>query len=375
MAANTRGVLSLLGRFSKAEAEFNTLFTPLTTLRSPTSIRTDRIISFLLIHFRGRIAIGTAALTALTVDPLRNLIQEIRVSGTHTTFGAAVPFRIRAKTQNDINKIYGINYAPRDKVLKGGAAGTFDGTVANFDVDVFWQLPLFPVPTPLQIAPLYSLKGPDWAGNLFVEFDTADGTVLGTYGAGTTVTFTAYGVATGSPTVYVDVIRPLVTVDLMNKISPAIPYRSYRPLDTVMQGASFTLGKIADLNIGKKFVSFHLETGALQAGTSAGTRAYSAMSDGIVTRTVASLDGKFLALPSSALSQQESDSLMGGQTLQTGYSVYNFCRETGNPDTAFPAETLTAARRFEVDGDVTAAAAQGAELVQDELLGSPLAQL
>ena len=375
MAANTRGVLSSLGRFSRSEADFNTLFTPLTTLRSPTSIRTDRIISFLLIHFRGRIAIGTAALTALTVDPLRNLIQEIRVSGTHTTFGAAVPFRIRAKTQNDINRIYGINYAPRDKVLKGGAAGTFDGTVANFDVDVFWQVPLFPVPTPLQIAPLYSLKGPDWAGNLFVEFDTADGTVLGTYGAGTTVTFTAYGVATGSPTVYVDVIRPLVTAALMNKISPAIPYRSYRPLDTVMQGASFTLGKIADLNIGKKFVSFHLETGALQAATSAGTRAYSAMSDGIVTRAVASLDGKFLALPSSALSQQESDSLMGGQTLQTGYNVYNFCRETGNPDTAFPAETLTAARRFEVDGDVTAAAAQGAELVQDELLGSPLAQL
>jgi hypothetical protein len=370
MAVSTaRNVIGLLGRFGKANREYSVQFTPLTTLQSPGSIRTDKIISFLLIEFKGRITTGATAFTPLP-DALRNLIQEIRIYGSHSVFGEQTPVKIRAYTQNLINKVYRFAYTPRDKILKAGASGTFDGAASTaYDVQVFWTVPLFPLPMSLSLAPLYSLKGPDWAGNLYVDLDTADGTALGTTAAN--ITFSAYGVTTGNPTVYVSTVHPKVTVDLMNSISPALPFRSYKLADAVVQGSSFTDNKIVDLNIGKRTVSVHNVAGMLASGLSPSVRAYSSLSDGILTRMMVSLDGKELVTPYDGITQQEEDSWLGGQVLQTGVYVYNFERETGNPDSAFPSETLTSARRFQLFGDVTAAAQQGDEVVQDEILGSP----
>ena len=366
-----RDTLGLLGRYSDPEQEFSIAFNPLTTLKSPSSIKTDRIISFLLFNFHGRIAITNAAIGAtLTPDGLRYLLQEIRVYGSHAQFGSQTPIRVRGKFISDLNRIYRVGYAPRDITLKAGVVTPWDGTVANWDVDVFWIVPTFPLPMGLNLAPLYSLKGPDWAGNLMVDVDTGDYTALGGTVPGN-VAFTAYGSGQGTPTVYVSVVRPLVTVDLMNKISPAITFKSYRVMDSVVQGTTFALGKIADLNIGKRCAVIHTQAGVLSTVLSGGVRSYLTLNDGIVTRLLVSLDGKYLAMPYSGFSQQEFQGWLGGAPFPAGYGCYSFIRQSGNPDSAFPAETLTAARRFELDGDVTAAANQGLEVLQTEILGSP----
>lgn len=371
MALTHREVMALLGRYSKAEAEFNTPWLPLTTLRSPTSLRTDRFISFLLLKWHGRITITVAPYAALSVDSLRNLLGEIRVLGSHAQFGAQTPVRIPAFFQSELTRIYGVTYAPRDNVLIAGVPTPWDGTVNVWDIDAFWIVPLFPLPTTLQLAALYSIKGPDWAGNLFFEADAQDATALGTLGAGQVTVFSAYGAVGGNPTLYVDVIRPLLTSDLMNAISPAISFQSYRNLDAVVQGVGLVLGKLSDLNIGKRMHSFHVQSGDLQPGVSPGVRAYLDMNDGIVLRVVAALDGKSLAVPSSGIQQQNFDGFLRGAPVPVGYHLYNFCEESGNPDSAFAAETLTAARRFEADADVVAAAGQGCLLSQHEILGSP----
>lgn len=371
-----REIMALLGRYSKLEAEFNVPWIPFTTLRSPTSIRTDRILSFLQFHFHGRIGITVNPYAALTVDPLRNLLQEIRVLGSHAQFGSTTPFRIPALFQTGLNQIYSGVYAPRDVLFLGGAPvipPVFTGVAGNWDVDVFWILPLFPLPISLQLAALYSLKGPDWAGNLFVETDAGDATALGTLGAGTLVAFTAYGAAAGNPTLNVDVVRPLVTTDFMNQVSPAIPFRSYLQVDNVVgaAGVALALGTVANLNIGKRMASVHTQSGTLQLGVTPGVRAYAALLDGIINRVVMSLDGKNLAVPSSGLGAQNMASFLRGNVLPAGYNSYNFMDESGNPDAAFAAETLTAARRFQLVGDVVPGANQGMLISQDEILGSP----
>jgi hypothetical protein len=226
------------------------------------------------------------------------------------------------------------------------------------------------MPIDLGLATLYSLKGPDWAGNLYVEFDCSDATALGAVVANTT--FTAYGSGSGSPTVYVSVVRPNLSVDLQSRISPAITWKSYRTLDSIAQGASFTAQKLADLNMGKGFCSAVIESGSLYASLGANQRAYSSMSDAIVSRAFVSIDGKPLVNPYDGLTQQEWDSFLGGNTVPTGYNVMNFIRESRNPDAAFPAQTLTSARRFEMDVDLAGAAGQGIVLFQEEYAGSPV---
>jgi len=364
MALSAREVQSLLGRFGKPEQEFSVPWIAGTTVKSPTSIKTDKVICFLLFHWLGRITIATANIVALTIDSLGQLLQEIRVYGTHAQFGAQTPVKLRGGLVRQLNRIYRLSYAPRDK-----ASTTWTGAIGNYDLDVFWTLPLFPMPMALALAPLYSLKGPDWAGNLFVEADCADATALGGIVANTA--FHAYGLATGNPELRISVIRPSLTVDLMNRLAPAITFKSYKYLDNILQGASFAGQKIADLNTGKRLQSLLTEAGTLFTGLGAGQRAYSAMSDAMITRIYPSLDGKPLVLPYDGLTQQEWDTWLGGNTLAIGYNVFNFMRESGNPDSGFPAEALTAARRFELDGDVTGAAGQGGVLVQEEVLGSP----
>jgi hypothetical protein len=366
-----RDIQALLGRFSPPDQEYSVPFAPLTTLNSPTSIRTDKFISFLVFRFHGRLTV-TSGFTPIS-DAVRYLLQEMRVYGTHAQFGAQTPIKIRAKTMSDLNKIYQIAYSPRDRVFKNGTlnAAGFDGTAsATYDCDIFWTMPTFALPMSLNLAVLYSLKGPDWPGNLFVSFDTADATALGTTAGN--VAFSAYGSSSGTPTVYCSVVRPNITVDLMNRISPGITFKSYLIEDSIVQGNSFTNQPIEkSLNIGKRYCAATTQAGILQTGTSAGVRAYSAFSDFIVTRQMLSLDGKFLVMPYLGLDSQEYESWIGDNVLLTGYSPSNFIRESGNPDSGFPAETLTAARRWSLAGDVTAASNQGCELVQDEVLGTP----
>jgi hypothetical protein len=363
MPLNVREVQSLLGRFGKPEQEFSVTWTEGTTVKSPTSIKTDKVICFLIFEWLGRITIATADIAALTVDSLGQLLQEIRVYGTHAQFGAQTPIKLRGGLVRVLNRIYRLGYTPRDQ-----ASATWTGAKGSYDLRVFWTLPLFPLPISLSLAPLYSLKGPDWAGNLFVEVDCGNALALG--GVVGNTSFTAYGSASGKPELRVSVVRPSLTVDLMNRISPAITFKSYKYLDNVVQGASFAGAKITDLNIGKRMASLVTEAGTLFAA-GAGQRAYSAMSDAIITRIYPSLDGKPLVLPYDGATQQEWSAWLGGNVNPVGYLEWNFLRESANPDSGFPAETLTAARRFELDGDVAGAGGQGAVLVQEEVLGSP----
>jgi hypothetical protein len=370
-----RQFAALMGRLGKPEYEFSQPWAPATTIKSPAGLRTDKFIGVLLMHWRGRLVIANAAIAALTVDSLGQLIQEIRVYGQHAVFGNIRPIVIRGGMVRMLNRIYRPNFIPRDQFAGGNthAWGAWNSLAAQatgtYDMDIFWTLPVFPLPMSLNLAGMYSLKGPDWAGNLFMEMDCSDATALG--GVNANSTWTAYGSGAGSPTVTVSVCRWNLGVATMNRLSPAIAFKSYKLLDSVLTGTSFSGQTITTLNIGKKLAAATVESGTLYGSLSSGMRAYSSNSDAMVTRVYVSLDGKALVNPESGFTEQEWTQWVRGTALPPGYNIYNFTDESGNPDSGFPAETLTAARRFEIDGDVTAASGQGGVLLQDEILGSP----
>lgn len=397
MAQTQRQFAALLGRLGKPELEFSQPWQPATTIKSPAGLRTDKFITAIIMHWKGRIVIANAGPSHLTVDSLGQLVQEVRLYGQHAVYGNIRPIVLRGGLIRMLNRIYRVNYQPRDQqntgntqnwgqtgtvyaiagkdgfgdfrgVLSGGAG--YAQPVGTYDLEVFWTLPLFPLPMSLNLAPMYSIKGPDWAGNLFLEVDCGDATCLGESVANIAdVTFSAYGSGSGNPTLYVSVCRPNLTVATMNRLSPAITFKSYKYLDSVLQGSNFTGQLITTLNIGKKMVGIHTESGTLF--TTQSGRAYSAYSDAMLTRLMVGLDGKDLVNINSGSDQQEWAEWLGCNTMPVGWNEYNFTRESGNPDSGFPAETLTAARRFEIDGDVSAAAGQGGVLIQEEILGSP----
>lgn len=359
-----RSLLAKLGRFGKPNQEQSVQWTPGNTLGFASAIKTDKFISALLLRFHGRITVSTASFTP-TIDPLRYLLQQVRVFGTHTQFGAQTVIKAQAQFLNQLNKQYGINYLPGDSL-----SAPFTGATGAYDVDVVWTVPLWAMPLRLKQVPLYSLKGPDWAGNLFVSVDSGDYSALGEATAAN-VAFSAYGSTGGSPTLYLSQVNPVMTVDVMNEVSPAICFRTETIYDNVVQATSFTGQQIALLNFGKRLASFALQTGVLFTGN-AGIRAYTALSNAIVTRWLTSLDGKYLVTPYSGVDQNEWNGFISEEENLTGLQLYNFIQETQNPDCAFPAETLTAARRFAIFGDVNAAVNQGLEVMQEEILGSPV---
>jgi hypothetical protein len=214
-----------------------------------------------------------------------------------------------------------------------------------------------------------ALKGPDWAGDLHLEWDAADGTALGTTAAN--ITFSAYGSSSGSGQVSVSLIRPNMTVALMNAISPSICFKTYTDLATILQGATFTGQTIAQLNIGKATSRVVLKTGTLQTGVSAGVACFASLSNNIITRSFPSLDGKPLKNPYSNKEVIELENYFQTIDAPTGYQVLDWI-EGHNILSVFPSQGLTSARRFEVDGDVTGASNQGGERIQEELLGSPV---
>lgn len=362
-------ILQRITRDQGPEQEQVVTFLPQSTVTLPASLKTDRFIYQILVRFHGRLTV-TSGFTPI-INALWNLMQEFRVSGTHVQYGSQVPYRLRGATVRDLAQIWGRGgYTPYSKIFKAGTiVPAFDGAASTaYDVDVVWPLFLAPLGVPFADSIIYgALKGPDWAGDLHLAMDCVDATSLGTTAGN--VAFSAYGSGSGSPQILVSLTRPCMTVDLMNAISPAICFKTYRDLATVLQGPTIVGQKITDLNIGKGTLRSILRTGTLQTSVSTGVIAMASLSDSIVTRSYPALDGKPIKNPFSNQETKEWENFALGNNSQVGYQIHDWI-EGGNVHSMFRSQTLTAARRFEIDGDVTGAANQGGEEIQEEILGT-----
>lgn len=387
-----RALLSRVTRDQGPEYEQTLNWANTTQLSTPTSIRTDRKIKFIDFHVRGRITNAAApptyrvGPTLLGSTPLYSLIQQFTLRGQHFRYGAQSPIQMRGETAAEYMALLWPNWNPTYSVSVNGGALARGGALSNAanatnDFDFVLPIPLFPPDISPADQVFHSLHGPDWAGNLYLDVQTADPTAMGATLAqiANGGTITAYGSASGVGAIDILSERPLVTKEYMAKIKPAIVFRvqNFQQPTATVSGTSGTGLKLADLTVGKDTVRIFLKTGTQLAATTGGVVAYTSLSDTIVTRTFFSMDNRNLRFQNSNADSclQDYVGRSSGRVVPIGYKLIDFASSTGNgpanPKASFSSSKLTAARKFEIDGDVTGAVNQIAEVVQEMLLGRP----
>jgi hypothetical protein len=386
--ANIHALLARATRDQGPEFEQTLTWANTTVLTTPTSLRTDRKISFFDLHFRGRITNAAAPGTyragpSLLGTPLFSLIQQITIRGQHFRYGSQAPIQMTGETAAEYMALVYPNYSPTFSVsVNGGAlvksAALVNTASATQDIDFVLPICLYPPDISGGDIPFYCLHGPDWAGNIYMDIKTADQTALGVTLVQTTGP-TAFGSTTGSASLEINSERPLISKDFMSKIRPAIMFRTtnaQQPTATV-SGVSGSGLKLADLTVGKDTCRIFAKFGTALAATTGGVTAFGTLSDQIATRTFFSMDVRGLRFQNANGDSVLQDYLgrKYGRTIPAGYRMMEFVSTMGpapaNPKAAFPSSKLTAARKFELDADVTAAANQIAEVVQEMLLGRP----
>jgi hypothetical protein len=386
-----RPLLARITRDQGPEFEQTLTFAPLTQQSTLTSLRTDRKIKWLDLHLRMRItnaATGPTLRTGPTLlgtnnsNVLFSLFQQVTIRGQHLKYGSQTIFQMRGEAIAEFLALLLPNYIPQYAVSQNGGAltkfGALDVTAAHTnDIDLVLPIPLYPPDLSATDGVMYCVHGPDWPGNLFMDLLLADGTALAT--ANPPTTFTAFGSGAGSGSIDILSERPLLGKDYMSSIRGAITYRivfSQQPTAAVASGGGTGI-KLSDLQVGKDTTRIFLKTGTQGANESAQVVAYGALSDLISTRTFFSLDSRALRFQNANGDPVFQDYMarMYGRTIPAGYRMWDFISNTGqgpaNPKTAFGSSQLTAARKYELDGDVTASANQIAEVVQEMILGAP----
>ena len=383
---NMNQMISRVTRDQGPEFEQTLAFTALTQVSTPTSLRTDRKIRFFDLHVRGRLtnaaAPGTYRTQTLLGTPLFSLLQQFILRGQHLRYGFQNPVVMRGETAAEFMAIMNPNYVPRFSTSINGGAIVQGQALSNTasatqDFDFVLPIPTFPFDISPSDQTFYSLHGPDWPGNLYFDILCADVTALGVTTA--QATLSAYGSASGSPSIDILSERPLVGKDLASKIRPAVTFRIHnfsQPTAAVV-GVSGSGVKLGDLTVGKDTTRIFIKAGVAQTGTSAGVTAYASVSDAIITRSFISLDSRQLRFQNANADSTMQDYMarMYGRSIPVGYRMIDFISGVGtgtaNPKAAFQSSQLTAARKFEVDADVVAAAGQLSEFVQEMILGRP----
>lgn len=390
--ADLRPLLARITRDQGPEFEQSLNFAAATQVSTLTSIRTDRKIKWIDLQFRGRITnagtgptlrTGPSVLGANNSNVVFALFQQVTVRGQHLKYGSQTVLQMRGESCAEYLALTLPNYIPEYTVSANGGAATRFGALSTTaaqtnDIEFVLPLPMFPVNVSPSDAVMYCLHGPDWPGNLYIDVLCGDGTSIATANAPTS--FTAYGATTGSPLINILTERPLLGKDYMTAIRSAITYRitfTQQPTAAVASGGG-TGVKLSDLQVGKDTARIWLKTGTQASGNSAAVTTFGSLSDSIVTRTFFSLDSRGLRFqPSNGDAVlQDYSARSYGRFQPVGYKWIDFIETPGayspaNPKAAFGSSQLTAARKYELDGDVTAASNQIAEVTQEMILGAP----
>jgi hypothetical protein len=382
-------LVSRITRDQAAEFEQSLPLNTLSQVSTPTSLRTDRKVRFFDFHARFRLTNAAAPGTyrvgpALLGTGVFAIIQQFQLRGQHLRYGSQTPIIMRGEAAAEFMAIMNPNYVPRFSVSVNGGAlvnGAALSNVANAtnDVDFVLPIPMFPYDLSPSDQTFYSLHGPDWPGNLYFDVNTADVTALGVTAAQSTIG--QFGGAGGTGSIDILSERPLISKQLASKVRPGVTFRvqnTSQPTQAVSTGAASSGAKLADLTVGKDTTRLFIKIGTSLAATSAGVVVYGTLSDTIVTRFVFAMDNRQLRFQNANndSTMQDYSGREYGRTIPSGYRLIDFVSGIGtgtaNGKASFQSSQLTAARKFEADGDVAVVGAtQIAEIVQEMVLGRP----
>jgi len=397
-------IASYMMRTSGPELFFSFNFATLTTTNVPKNIQLNRPLQAVILQWKGRVAVTTAAYTAVAVEALQNILQRITLRGTHKDFGALTPFDGSGATLFALARLYSSgggrgNSRILSKITAGALAGNWPfeqtfvgqpvlqpdltipmgltpgggapvanafGTINSWDIEVDWYLPVYPYGTPDAQAIGYVYDPADWGQTLQLVIQTGDFSSYGTNASSANVAFTAFGSGAGVPVV--NILLDYVSLGpLRNSIKKAVCIRNIQSPAAVLSSA----GNAVRLQLlqNYKTATVSVKKGTVLAGTSAGVVVYATLSDTITDQTVLRVDNK-------PLKNFQFDSVtkefygIRYQTVQPqGYLGISFV-DGYNSLTVFPGDGLPGGAQFDVAANVVIPSASNLiEVVQEMILG------
>lgn len=333
-----------------------------------------------LLEVRYRLATGGTATGVVEAEGALNLIQRVRVVGTHKRFGTREIVNLRGATLYALEKKYSFGQAP-PVVSNLPAANNATATTTNYDVNFVIPCPFVPRGVPKLQQMLFLIRNDEWATfDVYVTF--GDATAVAKSAAGQVVTFTDYASASGTPRVRVSVVRTILG-EARGLIQPAILRRQFLPLTSVLTASSLTDAPIQDLDVGFKVIGYLIKTGTLETTSTAGTTSFAPpLSDGIITRPKIKLDNVVIKDAISPLTSRAYQLLeygWGGTAgilngaasgNDTGYMSLDFI-EGHDLNTVFRGDMLNRSNKLQLAGDVTVASNQAGEVVEELIEGEP----
>ena len=387
MPANltTRQVASLLGRNQGPEFFFQQPWTALNNVVIPKAINLNRPLERIMLDWQGRIAVGTANISPVFPESLQNLIQTIKLTGTHAAFKALTPINLTGADAFAWPKLFKprgnstyVNNALADNlgIPAGFPAGTgFLGTTGGspYDTEIIWNIPLtpvLPVAAKVNLVPFY-YQQKDWGDTLQMFMTFADATALGTLGTAV-VTFTSFGSGAGTPQLFLFTNYEILGA-LAESISSAVVIRNTQNVpQSQITSAAATLQRLQLLQK-QKTTNVLLKSGTLASGTSAGVSVYATLSDAIFQQTQLVVDNKPVRNNFLNSAYKDYQAYSFDARWPQGYLDFSFI-DSMNTLTAYPADQLAGGSVFELDSQVlTGGASNFAEIIQEQYLGVPAA--
>lgn len=383
MAGNltVRQVASLLGRNQGPEFFFQQAFTTLLNVVIPKAINLNRPLERAHLVWQGRIVNGATALTTVFAESVQNLIQTIKLTGTHAAFKAITPINLTGADAFAWPKLFRprggsiyVNTARSENLdIPAGfpaATGFTGAATTNFDTEIHYDIPLVPVlpaAAKVSVVPfLYQQK--DWGDTLQLFLTFADASALGT--PVTTISFAAFGSGTGNPQLFLFTNYEILGA-LAESISSAVVIRNTQNIPQAnITSAASTLQRLQLLQK-QKTTNVLLKSGIIATGTSAGVSVYNTLSDLVFQQTQIVVDNKPVRNNFLNAAYKEYAGYSFDARLPQGYLPFSFI-DSMNPLTAYPADQLAGGSTFEIDSQVlTANANNFAEVIQEQYLGVP----
>jgi hypothetical protein len=332
--------------------------------------------------FSGRLVVGTTAITTPTPEGLLNLISRIRVTGTNRRQGGNVTlWDLDLATLWTMQHLFERSAAfftindvhvpvPTTPFPAVGANGYQNSATGTYDFRIGVDIPFHPFNAPPGVVAGFLVRGEEYKDSIQVQMDfgtVTNGAVagaLGTGAAGTTYVFSSYGSAAGSPTIDLYSLPMTMGLDLKDAVLPGILARTQQQLAGLLQAAG---NGITLLDMQKKKTTRVI----LKVGTTALAPYFATLSDTNVTQIGINLGGnrvvRDLADIYAYKAYQQSES--GREPIQ-GYNVLDFI-QSGNPDSAYPADQIGDGSKFELVANVTGVANAFGIAIQEQMIFAP----
>lgn len=346
---------------------------------------------------KGRVTIGTAAVTALTPESFLNLINRIDIFGQHkilqsdthpfvmdgAMWAGIMAMHKRRGFKLTVSKAGGAlvldpqAQSPYGGAFAAGAAGGvgFDGTTNTFDFILDLPIFFYPLGVGDMFKPGFMWRSEEWGDSLQIQITpggqpsaSANAGSLGLSGATSTVSFTAFQSASGNPTldIYALPVIQGATTGLPAQTVPGLVIRSTAPRTTQVQttGTDIQIHQLQKRKTSRVYI---------KSGLSTSVPVFTSLSDTVLAKVGLQVGtDKFPRNKVDWYTWKHDfmDSYPEASDPIQGYAAMDFLQHK-SPFGSYAGDNIDAGSTFYIVGDPNGAGTNAIIVVQEQIIREP----